>query len=269
MAAAPELETGYGPSSPGGDNLLNDFVQESAASFAAFAAARGDRLGRVDGVVTLIDAGSPLPFINRAVLERPIDDVNTVLDHIRPFYDSGPATPFMLDSAWPTPNLRPIGFEPMGHPPLMVRSGGAPFPPAPPELRIVRVDDDRTAFDYERALIYGYPAPQLQPMTEVTLITPGALDAPGWHHFVGYVDDEPVASGSGYVGDRLVRVDNIATLESARGHGYGVALTAAAAAVDPLKPATLVASDLGRGVYERLGFVAILRSTYWLGLRSS
>jgi GNAT superfamily N-acetyltransferase len=151
----------------------------------------------------------------------------------------------------------------------MVRLAGGPFPPPPRELRIVPVDDNRTAFDYERALIYGYPAPQLQPMTEVTLITPGALDAPGWHHFVGYVDGEPVASGSGYVGDRLVRVDNIATLESARGHGYGLALTAAAAAVDPSKPATLVASDLGRGVYERLGFLAILRSTYWLGLRSS
>jgi hypothetical protein len=269
MAGPPALETGYGPSSPGGDNVLNDFVQESAASYAAFGAARGDRLGRVEGVVTLIDAGSPLPFINRAVLERPIDDLAPVLDHVRPFYDAGPATPFLLDSAWPTPDLRPIGFALMGHPPLMVRPAREPFPQPPPELRIVSVDDERTAFDYERALISGYPAPQLQPMTEVTLITPRALDAPGWHHFVGYVDDEPVASGSAYVGDRLVRVDNIATLESARGHGYGLALTAAAAAVDPSKPATLVASDLGRGVYERLGFVAILRSTYWLGLRSA
>jgi hypothetical protein len=268
MTEESELETGYGSTSPGGDNLLNDFVQESAASYAAFGAARGDRLGRVEGVVTLIDAGSPLPFINRAVLERPIDDLKTVLAHIRPFYDAGPATPFLLDSAWPTPDLSPLGFTPMGHPPLMVRPAGEPFPPGPLELRIVPVDDDRTAFDYERALIYGYPAPQLQPMTGVTLITPRALEAPGWYHFVGYVDDEPVASGSGYVGDRLVRVDNIATLESARGHGYGLALTAAAAAVDPSKPATLVASDLGRGVYERLGFVAMLRSTYWLGLRS-
>jgi GNAT superfamily N-acetyltransferase len=66
----------------------------------------------------------------------------------------------------------------------------------------------------------------------------------------------------------LVRVDNIATLESARGRGYGLALTAAAAAVDPSKPATLIASDLGRPVYDRLGFVAVMRFTYWLGLRS-
>ena len=268
MAGSTELETGYGPSSPGGDNLLNDFVQENAASFAAFGTARGDRVERVENVVTLIDADSPLPFSNRAVLERPIDDIRTVLDHIRPFYDTGPVTPFLIDSAWPTPDLGPIGFSPMGHPPLMVRPAGLPLPPAPAELRIVRVDDDQTAFDYEHALVYGYPAPQLQPMKSVTLVTPQALDAAGWHHFVGYVDDVPVAAGSGYVGDRLVRVDNIATLEGHRGRGYGLAMTAAAAGSDPSKPATLIASDLGRSVYERLGFTALLRFTYWLGLRS-
>jgi GNAT superfamily N-acetyltransferase len=268
MTETSELDSGYGPSSRSGDNLLNDFVQETAASFAAFGGARGDRVERIDGVGTLVDAGSPLPFANRATLERPIDDARTVLDHIRPFYDSGPATPFLLDSAWPTPDLTPIGFARMGHPPLMVRPAGEPFPTPPPEMHIARVDDASTAFDYERALIYGYPAPQLQPLHEVTILTPPALDAPGWHHFVGYVDDEPVAAGTGYVGNTLVRVDNIATLESARGRGYGRALTAAAAAVDPSKPAALIASDLGRGVYERLGFVALLRCTYWLGLRS-
>ena len=268
MTDTSELETGYGQSSPRGDNLLNDFVQENAASYAAFGTARGDRVDRVERVATLVDADSPLPFGNRAVLERPIGDTRAVLDHVRPFYDVGPKTPFLLDSAWPTPNLGPIGFALMGHPPLMVRAPGEPFPPSPPELRIVRVDDDRTAYDYEHALVYGYPAPQLQPMEKVTLVTPGALGAPGWQHFVGYVDDRPVASGSAYVGDRLVRVDNVATLESARGRGYGLALTATAAAADPSKPATLIASDLGRGVYERLGFVAMLRFTYWLGLRS-
>jgi len=268
MAEESALETGYGSTSPGGDNLLNDFVQESADSYRSFGTARGDRMDRVDGVVTLIDAGSPLPFINRAVVERPIADTRAVLDHVRPFYDQGPPTPFLLDSAWPTPDLEPIGFVLLGHPPLMVRPAGAPLPAAPPELRIERVVDDRTAFDYEHALIYGYPAPQLQPLREVTIVTPGALEAAGWQHFVGYVDGEAVVAGSAFVGERLVRVDNIATLESARGRGYGLAITAAAAAADPTKPATLIASDLGRGVYERLGFVAMLRCTYWLGLRA-
>ncbi len=208
------LETGAGSASPPGDNLLDDFVRESAESYAAFGRARGDRVERIDGVATMVDAGSPLPFVNRVVLERPVDDHGPLLARIRAFYDEGPPTPFLLDSAWPTPDLSTSGFTRLGHPPLMMRPHGDPFPPPPPELRIERVDDDRTAFDYERALIDGYPAPMLQPMTEVTIVTPPALDAPGWHHFVGYVDGEPVASGAGYAGDRLVRVDNIATLES-------------------------------------------------------
>ena len=54
-------------------------VQESAASYAAFGESRADRVKRIEGVVTLVDAGSPLPFSNRAVLERPIDDVRSTL----------------------------------------------------------------------------------------------------------------------------------------------------------------------------------------------
>jgi hypothetical protein len=56
-------------------------------------------------------------------------------------------------------------------------------------------------------------------------------------------------------------------LEEVRGRGYGRAITAATIAVDLSKPATLVASDLGRPIYEQLGFVAVMRVTYWLGLR--
>jgi hypothetical protein len=269
MAASEDLATGYGAATPPGDNLLNDFVRENAGSFAAFARARGDRVARIEGVATLMDSGSPVPFSNRAVLERPAGDVSTVLDHVRPFYDAVGDAPFLLDSAWPTPDLAPLGFQLMGHPPLMLRAAGVALPDPPPELRIVRVDDEQRAYDYEYVLIYGYPAPPLQPMTDVTIMTPRALDAPGWQHFVGYVDDDPVATGSGFAGDRLVRVENIATLEHVRGRGYGSAMTAAAISIDPALPSALIASDLGRPVYERLGFAALVRFTYWLGFRSS
>jgi GNAT superfamily N-acetyltransferase len=259
------LETGYGPHVPPGDNVCNDFVQESAASFAAFATARGDRVARVDGVVTMTDAGSPLPFFNRAILEAPAGDVDELLREIRRFYGMR-STPFLLDSAWPLGDLRPHGFALMGHPPLMLRPAGQPLPDPPADVRIVSVTDDTLAFDYEHALVYGYPAPQLQPHEDLSVITTAAREAPGWHHFVGYADDRAVAAGTAFVGDRLLRVDNIATLDEVRGRGFGRAITAATIAVDVSKPATLVASDLGRPVYERLGFVALLRMSYWIGL---
>ena len=51
------------------------------------------------------------------------------------------------------------------------------------------------------------------------------------------------------------------------GLAYGEVRTAATIGADLTKPAALVASDLGRPIYERLGFVATLRVTYWLGMR--
>jgi len=263
------LQTGYGPGTPPGDNVCNDFVRESADSFAGFARARGDRVERVDGIVTMTDAGSPLPFFNRAMLEQPPADLDSVLQHVRGFYGSaGGGSPFLFDSAWPTPDLRPRGFALMGHPPLIVRPAMLPLPPPPPELRVVEIGDDHTAHDFEHVLVYGYPAPQLQPLDAVTVMTPGARTAAGWRHFVGYVEARPVVAGSAYVGAHLLRVENIAAMDDVRGRGYGRAITAAAIAVDLTKPATLVASDLGRPVYERLGFVAMQRITYWVGVRS-
>ena len=44
------LEIGLRPGAhPPGDNLCNDFQQETARSFAELARARGDRVERIDG----------------------------------------------------------------------------------------------------------------------------------------------------------------------------------------------------------------------------
>ena len=59
---------------------------------------------------------------------NPIDDIDASCSSTSGRSTTpGRATPFLLDSAWPTPDLGPIGFAPMGHPPLMVRPAGVPF----------------------------------------------------------------------------------------------------------------------------------------------
>jgi GNAT superfamily N-acetyltransferase len=264
------LETGYGANTPPGDNLTNDFQQGTARSYADLARARGARVERVAGMVTMTDTDVALPFWNRAVVEQPIGErTEELVATLKRFYGGARPDPFLLDSAWPTPDLRPYGFELMGHPPLMVRPAGVPLPPAPSELRIARVDgrDAAVVRDFERTLIDGFPIDGLQPFEKVRLYAPETFEAPGWHHFVAYLDDRPVAAGSSHVDERVLRVENIATLPQARGRGAGRAITAATIAADESKPATLVASDPGRPVYERLGFVAVLRVTYWLGPR--
>jgi hypothetical protein len=52
-------------------------------------------------------------------------------------------------------------------------------------------------------------------------------------------------------------------MAGARGRGYGEAVTWAATQVGSGLPAVLIASDPGRPVYERMGFVALSRWTFW------
>jgi hypothetical protein len=267
MADDGVLETGYGRGVPPGDNLVNDFQQETVASYLELARARGDRVDQSRATLAMTDSESALPFWNRAMLLEPITDSEPIAQALHEFYGGRNAGPYLFDSAWPTPDFRAHGCTLMGHPPLMLRASATPVPEPPADLRIVPVHDATTATDFERTLVDGYPAPQFQPFNGVQLFTPNTFDARGWHHFVGYVGSRAVAAGSCFVGDRLLRVENIATLGEVRGRGYGLAITAATVAVDTSKPAALVASDLGRPIYEKLGFAPIARVTYWFGNR--
>jgi GNAT superfamily N-acetyltransferase len=64
----------------------------------------------------------------------------------------------------------------------------------------------------------------------------------------------------GFRTDEVVGIHNVATIESARGRGYGTAMTwATIADAEPgVRVAVLKASALGRPVYERMGFRAVV-----------
>lgn len=270
METDEELETGYGPSAPGGDNLCNDYARGLAESFAALAEGRGDRVVR-DGelALTLADGGSPALFGNIAVAGRPLDDAGwrEAAARMHRFYGGRPGGSFLVFSAWPTPDLVPLDFGRIGHPPLMVRL------PAPLAVEVIdgfevrAVDDGATAEDWERALVDGFPEPALQPVQPGCLLPERALGVARWRHWVGYLEGRPVGTASAWVGDHHVDVDFVATVEAARGRGIGRALTATATLARPDLPAMLIASDLGRPVYERLGYRTILRFTLWAGHR--
>jgi GNAT superfamily N-acetyltransferase len=259
------VENGYGPNSVPGDTLFNDFIGSEAVSAEVLARARGERTYRDRGRLTMVDGASPLPFSNVAVIERPprAEEVESFVAEIRAFYADHPGGPCLLKSLFPLPDLAPLGCVLMGHPPLMLRTP-IPLPAQPADLEIVRVADERTSSDYEETLVLGYPAPMLQPFRAGCFLPPGSLDAPGWHHFVGYAERSAVAAGSAYVDDNVLRVENIAVMGDARGRGFGAAITAATITVDLDVAALLIASDLGRPIYERLGFRALHRATYWL-----
>jgi GNAT superfamily N-acetyltransferase len=83
------------------------------------------------------------------------------------------------------------------------------------------------------------------------------LDRPECVVYVGYADGEPVASGLGWRTGRTIGVYSIATIPSARRRGYGAAMTARVVAdgvAAGCTAAALQASEMGRPIYERLGF---------------
>lgn len=270
METDEEMETGYGPSAPPGDNLCNDYVQGLGRSFSALAEARGERVQRDDELaLTLVDAGVDAMFSNVAVAGRPLGDSGwqEACTRMHAFYGGHPGGSFLVFSAWPTPDLSPHGFGRVGHPPLMVRMP-APMAVEPADgLEVRPVADAETAADWERVLVDGYPEPGLQPVQAGCLLPEAALAVERWRHWVGYVDGRPAGSSSAWVGDHHADVTFVATMPEARGRGVGRAMTATATAVAVDRPAMLLSSDPGRGVYLRLGYRSLLRFTLWAGHR--
>jgi hypothetical protein len=266
------LESGYGPHAPAGDNLLNTFAQAEADAFAELARGRGERiLDDEEFALTMTDGGSPTPLGNIVMVRRPLlaDEWPAAARRMHDFFAQSPGGPFLTFCPWPTPDVRRLGFGAVGHPPLMLRGPGPLDLPDVDGIEIRPVTDGTSAADFERALVDGFPVPELAGAPAGGLIGVDPAATPNWRHFVAYEAGRPVASGSGYVDAHHVHVEFIATVEDVRGRGVGAAITGAATRTAPDLPAMLIASDLGRPVYERLGYVTLLRFTLWAGHRGA
>jgi GNAT superfamily N-acetyltransferase len=214
------------------------------------------------------DSGLANPFPNSATLLRPMgeESAGELVDRLSGFYGAGEGGPWILWSPWQTPDLRPYGFSLIGHPPLMVLRRGAVAPSFPPDLEIVEAADAPTVADWEGVMIEGYPAPELRDRRE-TFHDARVLGGP-LRLWVGYAGGQAVSCSAAYVDGEAIGIFAVATVPEARGRGYGAALTHRAASCAPDLPVWLNASDLGRPVYERLGFVEVARYTLWMKERA-
>ncbi len=264
------LESGYGPATPPGDNFCNDYTQGLAEAFSTLARARADTVVD-DGDLGLVmaDRGSPALFGNVVVLRRPLsdDEWQRAARRMHAFFAERVGGDFLVFSAWPTPDLLDLDFGRVGHPPLMLRLPTTVIPATVAGVEIQPVTDARGARAWEAALVDGFPEPALRPFRPGCLLPEAALAARRWRHWVAYLDGDPVGTASAWVVDRHVHVEFISTLPTARGRGIGAALTLTAACAGGAVPAMLISSDLGRPVYERLGFRSMLRFTVWAGHR--
>jgi ribosomal protein S18 acetylase RimI-like enzyme len=145
--------------------------------------------------------------------------------------------------------------------PLMVLADlGAVTPRVVAGLTVERVRDDAGIEAFlrlaEGALeLTAVVADLLRALASVT----GLGDDAPLRHYLGRLDGEAVGIATLHLGS-CAGVYNVGTLEAARGHGIGTALTAATlvdARSAGSRVAALQSSELGIGMYKRLGFVEV------------
>lgn len=254
------LTTGWEPDLAADDTLVRQavLVHASWPTTVARAAGRPWRVAPSWAGGWIGDRGA---LTNPVVLIQPLTHPQQILDDIGSLFP--PHAPYLLISAWPTPDLRPYGLALLGHPPLMVRlPGPAPTSPQPAvEVREVGNADELAVA--ERVLVEGYPMPELEPLRPGDLLNPTLL-RPDTRVWVAWTAGEPAAVAAAHHHAGVTLVEYVATLPAARGRGAGAAVTWAATLADPAAPAVLIASDDGRPVYERMGYIAVERWTAWL-----
>jgi hypothetical protein len=261
VVATERLESGWEADTPLGDTLLRRFVFNQAATSVLPVAAMGGRVLRRDQVAAA-DLGRPAGLHNSAVLLQPhsAERLAGTLDELDGFYRDGHGE-VLLWSAWPTPDLRPRGWLLEGHPPLLVRPAGGEPPPS--ELEIEPVADAASLRVYEQTAIRGFPLSDLAQAPPGSLLDQRVLGERRLRFWIGRIDGQPVGTAAATLDSGLNGVSLIVTVPEARRRGVGAALTWCATLAEPSWPAALLASDLGRGVYERMGFLPLLRFTLW------
>jgi hypothetical protein len=254
---AEHLMHGWEPDTPASDSLLRMFVEGTAARGDALAKVVGGRSERRDGIA-MADLESSSFFDNSCVLLAPCDhlDKDAVVAALREFYP--PDRPVMLFSAFPTWDLRDAGLALMGHPPFMVRPAGGDLPALPEGLEIRVVDSAEEAAVFGQTIEEAYPMPG---SADSALVR--AYGAKELTLFNGYYGDRCVATGGTWNSEGVNDIGWISARPETRRKGVGAAITYAATFVDPAAPSVLIASDDGVGVYERMGYIRLLRLTLW------
>jgi len=222
-------------------------------------------LVRRAGGVALVTTGLPFLLFNQVVVEDGTATAADVADAVARARARG--GPFVVNLRAGTDDrflevIRRLGLVPLSEDPWMPGMALHPVPGEAamdaPGHEIRRVSDDASVEDHIRTATAGFEMPE---MVVRSVVTPALLRHPGVALYVGYTNGEPVGSGLGIRTGRTIGVYNISTLASFRKRGYGAAMTARVAA-DGVSAgcdvAILQASDMGRSVYDRMGYRTVV-----------
>jgi hypothetical protein len=226
--------------------------------------ARDARVERADGVA-LILTGLPLRLFNQVIVEGEGATASTISAAVAIARGRGDAFVVSLrrgtdDRHLPTMDV--LGLVPLADEPwmpgmaLVLSSRGDAAPTPGHEIR--RIVDAAGMADHIRTAAAGFGIPQ---EWIEAIMSEDLVGTPGVSVYVGYTDGEPVSTGLGVRTGRTMGVYNISTIESGRGRGYGTAMTARImddGVAGGCDVAILQATDMGRPIYERLGFRTVV-----------
>jgi ribosomal protein S18 acetylase RimI-like enzyme len=172
-----------------------------------------------------------------------------------------------LDPATWSPHLLPHGFLYNDHTPGMAIDLAALPPPVQHPLTIHRVTDQRALAEWAQIFTQGYGIPDAMTPHFLALIDSLGTGLP-FRHYLGFLNDQPVATSTLFVGAGVAGIYNVATLAEARDQGIGSAMT-----LVPLvdgrdlgyRAGVLQSSEMGYRVYQRLGFQKLCQMDhfYW------
>lgn len=211
------------------------------------------------------DSTLPTRVFNRVTIIRRLDPSSAadLADRIVRFYNvRSDGGEYLVNDPWAALNLEPYGFSKWWSLPFMVRSPAAPSRRGT-QLEIREVQSNAAFGDFVHTLVEGFGLPDLADVPTSQVMDDRVLADGAMRCWIGVLGRRPIGTSVAYVSDGVVGVYLVSVLPAMRGRGFGEALTWQAALADRA-PSTLQASDLGRPVYERMGYVAALECATWI-----
>jgi ribosomal protein S18 acetylase RimI-like enzyme len=235
------------------------------AAWRARVAVCGGEVHEVDGLVVCL-TGVPIAAFNPTLVGGRVGDPAAALAIAEALYPPGigfgiellPSLHGEVRLAALAGGLQLIDTEPvMTVPPREVADT-----PSPRGLSLQRVTDPGMLDEVARvdAASFGGEA-------DVTrgFMPDAMLDDPAHRVYLGILDGEVVAAAETSLAGRVLGVFGVATVPEARRRGIGAAITAHVVADrrDDADLAVLESSEMGEGVYGRLGFRTIMTREVW------
>lgn len=256
--------TGWETTAPAQDTALRQFLLAQTAFQRITGEALGATIVETDQFIA-VDTGRSATMLNFALLLQPLSGTQLapVMQLLHDLFDGAEKRGFVgLYSPLPTPDLSEWGWNLAGHPPLQLRSPHTPLHDTQ-GIQVERVTDAASMEAFERVLIHGFEFEEMYAVAPGAYLPPAVFDDPRFAAYLAHVDGEPAAVAGSVTEAGIVDITMVATLPAARRRGAGLAVTQAAARPELGLPSILFSSDEGRPVYERLGFVPLLRGSFW------